>query len=365
MSTTVGILGTGLMGGSLGLALSKAGIDRRVGFDLDDETLRAALDKGAITHPVGSPKEAVNDADFVFVATPVSTIASIVTEVSPALKPGAVVTDVGSTKLSICDQLGALLGGRAHFIGGHPIAGSEQEGIEAADEALFDGAYWILTPTQQTDPAAYGSLVRLLGKLSVKVISLDPARHDETVALSSHLPQVLSSSFMEFAAQVAAEEQGIQILAAGGFRDLTRIAASSPDLWVPILRENRQALLELLNRFILAISNTRSAIDAQDWDEVQKMLASARKARIDLPGKPGIASADLVEITLPVPDRPGVLAEVTTTVGEAGVNIEDIDIVHSAEGGRGTIHLTVDGMEAAKKASDAIAGRGYRPEITR
>lgn len=362
--TRVAIIGTGLIGGSLGMALRAAGAAEEVaGFDLDQATLQKALARGAVTTVGASARDAARGADFVFVATPVGTIAAAAYEIAAEVAPNTVVTDVGSTKSSVVAAVGDKVGS-GHFIGGHPIAGSEQEGIDAADAGIFAGAYWILTPTPATDPSAYSGLVRLLGKLGVKVLSLDAARHDETVALSSHLPQVISSAFMSFAAAVASDQQGLPILAAGGFRDLTRIAASSPSLWVGILKENNAALQQLLAGFVDVLGTVADSLGREDWEQVGKMLTDARQARLALPGKTGIAPSDLVEITVPVPDRPGVLAEVTTTVGEAGVNIEDIDIVHSAEGGRGTIYMTVDGADAAAKARAAIAERGYRSEIS-
>src|SRR5438128_932276 len=203
---------------------------------------------------------------------------------------------------------GSLVLPGAHFIGGHPIAGGEKEGIEAAEAELFRGAFWILTPTAETDPSAYGRLVRFLGGLGVHVLSLEPSRHDELVALTSHLPQLLSSTLMGFAADIAAAEGGLPLVAAGGFRDMTRIAASSPDLWLDIVRENRSAVLTLLERFQAALRSTAGYIAGEDWAGLRATLAAAREGRARLPEKPGVTPASLVELAVPVPDRPGVLA---------------------------------------------------------
>lgn len=361
---TVAILGTGLMGGSLGIAILERHLASRVvGFDLDPETARMALKKGAITEVAGSPGAAVEDADLIVIATPVSTIPAVFEEVARDLPDGAVVTDVGSTKATVVEEISAGERGKRHFVGGHPLAGSEKEGVEAASGDLYTGCLWVLTPTPNTDPSAYRSLMQFLGRLDARVISLEPHRHDEAMALSSHLPQLLSSALMHFAANLTATPEGLPLLSAGGFHDMTRIAASSPDLWVDILRENRPALLDVFHRFREALGRAERSLDEADWDSLHQLLASARQARKMVPGKAGIAPSELIEIRIPVPDRAGVLAEVTTTLGEAGVNIEDIDIVHSPEGGRGVVHLVVAGRSKAEEAFRAITQKGFQPEI--
>lgn len=359
------ILGTGLIGGSLGLAARKRGVAARViGHDLAPEALEAALARGAVTEAADTPADAVREATLVAVATPVGAIAGTFAAAAPGLAAGTVVTDVGSTKAGVVASVARIVPSGVHFIGGHPLAGSEKHGIEAADPALYEGCVWILTPTASTDAGAYSRLVRFLGQLGARVLSLDPARHDELVALTSHLPQLIASTLMRFAAEMAAGEGGLPLVVAGGFRDMTRIAASSPDLWVDIVRENREALGEVLVRFEAALRRAAAYLEGEDWEGLRGALAAARDARSALPGKPGVAPAALVELAIPVVDRPGILAEVTTTMGEVGINIEDINILHSPEGGRGSIHLSVNGEEAAAAAIEALARRGFAAERT-
>jgi prephenate dehydrogenase len=168
---------------------------------------------------------------------------------------------------------------------------------------------------------------------------------------------------MGFASDIAAAEGGLPLASGGGFRDMTRIAGSSPDLWLDIVRENRPAVLALLHRFQDALGSTTSFIDRQDWDGLRETLAAAREGRARLPEKPGLEPAAVIELLIPVPDRPGVLAEVTTTVGEAGVNIEGLTIHNSPAGGRGTIHLEVNGEPAARVAVEALEKKGYGPHV--
>lgn len=359
---TLAILGTGLMGGSFGLACRRHGLfDKINGFDLLDVRLEMALERGAVTEATTSAIGAVAGASLVVIATPVGVISEVFSEVAASLEDAAVVTDLGSTKERVVTQILRTPGGE-RFVGGHPIAGGEQEGIEAATADLFDGCSWILTPTEKTDGEAYGRLVRIIGRLGARVLALEPQRHDELMALTSHLPQILSSALMAFAADSVSSEQGLPMVSAGGFRDMTRIAGSSPTLWVDILKDNRKAIGSVIRRFEDAVEAIRNDLESENWEAIVTFLSEARSARSHLPGKPG-APVRMIEMLIPVPDRPGVLAEITTTVGGIGVNIEDIDIVHSQEGGRGTIHLMVGGEESAERAAKAIEAKGYRVSL--
>lgn len=361
---SLAIIGTGLMGGSLGLAARARGLASPVvGFDVDTKALELAIERGALDEAATNVGEAVAGADLVFISTPLRVIVEIFEEMSPALSPGTLVTDVGSTKSRVVREVRSRVPRGVHFIGGHPIAGSEREGITAADPELYRGAYWILTPTDETDPTAYGSLVRFLGGLDAKVLALPAERHDELLALTSHVPQVLASVLMGFASDVAGDEEGLPLTAGGGFRDMTRLAASPSDMWVEILRDNRKAALEALDAFRESLSEARRLLVEEDWAELGDLLANARTARLSMPEKPGVRVEDLVEVDVEIPDRPGALADITTAVGESGVNIEDLDIVHSAEGSRGTVRLLVEGRDAAAKAESSLGSRGYRAAV--
>lgn len=360
----IAIIGTGLIGASFGLACIHRGLGKEVvGFDLSEGRAHEAKQIGAVTKVAADLREAVTGADLIILAAPVGEIPSIFREAVPYFSGGSIVTDVGSVKSRIVKEISAVCPPGISFIGGHPVAGSEQEGLGAASKDLFDGAFWIMTPVEDSDPKSYQRLVRLLGRLGARVISLDPARHDEAVALTSHLPQLISTTLMGFADEISSGKDGVPLFAAGGFRDMTRIAASPAGLWVDIIRDNKEAVQRMTDRFLQALSEASEDLRAERWDHLRASLAAAADARRALPSKPGIKPAEVVELLVPVPDQPGVLAEIATTVGESGVNIEDIDIVHSLEGGRGTIRIVVNGSSAAKKALEAIKARGFAVEI--
>jgi prephenate dehydrogenase len=356
----VAIVGTGLVGASLGLALrALADVSEVVGYDRDDAQLEVAAARGALSRTADSPAAAADGADVVVVAVPVSAIPAVADALAPALRPGAILTDVASVKSSVVPTLQAAAPDGVHVIGGHPMAGSHEAGAAHASGELFVGATYLLTPTADTDPEAYRTLHRLLTGVGARVVAVDPDRHDLLVAVVSHLPQLAATTLMNLAAERArAEHAGLLLLAAGGFRDATRVAASNPELWIDICAENRDAIVAVLDDYRERVGGLRSLLAVGDETSLRRLLDDARAARRTLPGKETVTGA-LVELHIPIPDRPGVLAEVTTTVGAAGVNIEDLGIEHAPEGGRGTLRLAIVGFRAAGEARAALEGLGY------
>lgn len=359
----VAVIGTGLIGASLGLALSRLDeVSGVVGFDADARTLAIAVERGAVDRAAGSAAEAVRGADLAILAVPVQAIGRVAAEVAPALPPGAILTDVASVKSRVVGQLQEAAPEGVHVIGGHPMAGSHENGAAHASADLFVGATYLLTPTTHTDPQAYQRLHGLVAAIGARPLAVHPERHDLLVAVVSHLPQLAASALMNLAAERARHEHaGLLLLAAGGFRDATRVAASDPELWLEICAENRTSLTAVLDDYAARIAELRRILADGDAEGLRRVLDAARAARRDLPGKE-VPSGAIVELLIPIPDRPGVLADVTTTVGAIGVNIEDLGIEHAPEGGRGVLRLTVAGDEAAARARDALADRGH--EVT-
>ena len=354
----ISVIGTGVIGGSIGMsALDRGVVDEVVGYDTDMVRLHKALKLGAVTESAQSAQLAVQGAEIVFIATPVGEVVSTFETIVTHLQPGAIVTDVGSTKDRIVSEIRSI-SPEAPFIGGHPIAGSEREGIEAAQPDLFEGCFWLLTPGSADEPA-YRELHSFIAGLGAEVMALHPKEHDELVALTSHLPQVLASVLMTYARNKGSERGDFPLVAAGGFKDMTRIAASPTDLWMDIVKDNREILTGVLQEFRGALESAEEMLRNSKWEELREIFDSARAARKQLQDKPGVAAEELFVVTLLVPDKPGVLSEVTNAVGEVGVNIEDIQITHSSKGGRGTIRLTVSGDGAADEAITALGRKGY------
>lgn len=359
----IAVLGTGLIGGSIGLSLTgRQDITEVVAWDRSDDAARRAVERGAADRIAASPAEAVAQADIVFVATPVAAIPNAVKAAISGMKSGAIITDVGSTKSRVVDEVSGLLGENITFIGGHPMAGTEEEGIGGAKKNLFDGAWWILTPTESVQPAAYRTLHGLLSSMGCHVIALEAGLHDELMAIISHLPHLTAATLMNMAADHGKDKASLLSLAAGGFRDVTRVAASNSAIWIDICRENADAIERAMTEFIDRLGELRDFVASGAADSLRDRLDSARHSRRNLAGKR--TDGELFEIFVPIPDRPGVLSEVTTVIGNAGVNIEDIQITHAEEGGRGVLRLLILGDDQARKVQSVLEARGYSPRST-
>ena len=345
-----------MIGGSVALGVRRADPEVSVvGFDGDPASVTEAVRRGAVTHPAGTIAEAVTGADLVVLAVPVDRIPETLELVASTMDPGTVVTDVGSAKAEVVRSAEKVLG--AFFVGGHPMAGSERHGIAAADAELFEDAWWILTPTTETSPGAYATVTAMVTSLGAKPVAVEPEVHDALVARLSHLPQLAASALVEVAAG-AGDREALLGLAASGFRDVTRIAASDPDLWLAILRTNRPAILDALAGLEGRLRGLSALLVEDRWDDLRLFLQSARTARLELFAKPSYGG-NPITLSLLVPDRPGVLAEVTTAAGELGANIEDLNIFHSTEGGRGRLEVVIAGENKASELRARLVELGY------
>lgn len=352
---TIAVIGAGLIGGSIALAAKQAGVTKVRITDRDEQVRRrAAVLK--LADVVDTIEDAVRDADIVIAAVPSEAVAACLRAAALAAPVHAVLTDVGSLKATVVAEVTRDLDAAglksARFIGGHPMAGSEQNGPDAADEQLFQGATWILTPHEQAADESLQLLSRLLHTFGARVLVLSPKRHDELVAIVSHLPQLVASSLASVAAD-AVEKTGDALLAVagGGFRDTTRIAASDPDLWIPILDGNRAAVLDALDKMIGQLSALRQDLSSHDLLAVKATLANARAARQQLVGKADSGAA--IDLVVPLNDEVGQLAQVAGALGEAGVNIEDIAMRHAQARRIGALIVRVSVADAGR-AIDAL-----------
>jgi prephenate dehydrogenase len=351
----VAIVGAGLIGGSIGLALRRAGT-YVLGFDHQRARAERAEAMGVLDGIAATIADAARDSDLLVVAVPVGRVPDIAIEALDAGSP--LVTDVGSVKDIVVAAVEAARPSLAHrFVGGHPMAGSEQEGLDGASPDLFVGATWVLTPTAHTDPSAFATVRALVAELGAETIAVAPALHDALVAVVSHVPQLAASTLMDLAAR-GGEEHGVLLrLAAGGFRDMTRVASGNPSIWPDICLANREAIVDTLDEYVGALTRVRDLVRSEDRDGLLDLLHRARVARRNLPVGLPVDEA-LVELRVPVPDRPGVIAQVTTLATTLGVNIADLEIAHSLEGRRGVLVLVV-AAGGADAFEAALVGQGY------
>lgn len=278
MFNRVAIIGLGLIGGSIGLALHKANAAQQMaGFDLGKGVTNQARKKGAIDRPCSTLDDAVRGAELVILATPVGAMRSLLQNLATSISPDAVVTDVASTKVQVINWAEEFLPSTAAFVGGHPMTGKEISGIEAADANLFQGRIYCLTPTLHTRPAAINKVSVFVEALGARVRFLEPAEHDGLVASVSHLPFVASSALMTSVAESSAWGDAA-MLAAGGFRDMSRLAAGDPAMYRDICMTNSDAIVRSLNEYIAKLSTLRDRIAAHDRS-LDETFARAQEQR--------------------------------------------------------------------------------------
>jgi len=343
------VVGTGLIGGSIALGLRQRGWHVS-GLDADEEREHEALTRGVIDATGDDP-----DAEVVFVATPAASVAEVARRMlrEGGRRPDVVMTDVSGVKTAIVEEAD-----HPRFIGGHPMAGSEQIGLHGADPDLFEGAVWVLTPTAVTDLGAFDRLKGVVISLGADVLVLSPTDHDRLVAMVSHVPHLVAATLMNTASAGAEQDAALLRLAAGGFRDMTRVAAGHPGIWPDICAENAAPIVEALDTLVRDLEAMRERVATHDRDALLGVLQKASAARRNLPARV-VRPEHLAELRIPVPDRAGVLAEITSLAADAGIGIYDIEIAHSAEGPRGVLILVVDGADAGTLTA-AVEAHGYR-----
>ncbi|HZR93915.1 MAG TPA: prephenate dehydrogenase/arogenate dehydrogenase family protein [Gaiellaceae bacterium] len=349
------VVGTGLIGASVALAAKRDEATRVAGYDPDGAMLAAAVERGAVDDPASSLAEALTDAELAVVAAPVAQLAA---QVAAALEVGpesCTVTDVGSTKESVC----AAAAGSPRFIGGHPVCGSEARGAEHASANLFEGATWFLAPLPETDPDRYRLVHGFVAGLGATPVAVDPRAHDRLVALTSHLPHALANLLVNQAG--ASRVDGHEPLAAAGgsLRDMTRVAGANPRIWVDIFLDNADSLRAALADHRRRVQQLEDALAAGDAGFLARWIAEAAGNRRRMLEREYPEPGDLQRLRVHIPDRPGVLAGITQALGAERINIEDFELRHFSPERGGVLTMLVSGAREARRAADLLEAQGY------
>ena len=352
-SGTIRVVGAGLLGTSIGLALTKAGVDVVIETQ-SPASLALALEYGA-----GRGAKPTDTPNLIIVCVPPDLTAQIVARELAAF-PGAFVTDVASVKAEILEQLRETGADLTRYVGGHPMAGRER-GVAISGRAdLFVGRPWVISPNAETRAEAVTALETLATDLGATPINVAPIEHDRAVALVSHVPQLVSSLL---AARLIEADGRDLALAGQGLRDTTRIAASDPAMWTQILKANAEPVAEILedlaadlNEVIAALADV-TAPDA--LKEVTRALQSGNAGVSRIPGKHGATATRYATVVVMIDDRPGELARLLTEVGHIGVNLEDLKLEHSPEAQIGLVELYVNPNAEAALIAD-LTQRGWR-----
>lgn len=349
----IAVVGVGLIGGSIGLAARERLGAHVSGFDRSEDALRSAIERGALDTACGSPAEALDGAEAVFVAVPVGALPAVVGQALAATAKNSVVTDVGSTKRAVVEACAD-----PRFVGGHPLAGAESSGIQHARADLFDGATWYLTPTDTTSGVLYERLHHLLHSLGARPAAVDPVTHDTVLAAVSHLPHVLANVLVSQAAGTLGSPDEPLPATGPSFRDATRVAGASSEVWTDIYVSNADVLARQVNQAMQRLSDVRAALKRrdvrwlQDWNDA---AASDRRRLVEAQ----LASDELSELRVSVPNRPGVVAQIALALGRAGVNIADMALHPAPDMREGVIALWIAGPAQVRQAHELIQALGF------
>jgi prephenate dehydrogenase len=350
----IAVLGVGLIGGSVGLA-ARRHVERAevVGFGRSSERLERAKALGTIDTAARSLGEALDGAGACFACGPVGALPEQVAEALGAAGPDCVVTDVGSTKRQLVESTGD-----ERFIGGHPVAGAETSGVEHARADLFQGAAWYLTPGEASSGVLYERLHRLVASFGARPLAIDAVTHDRLLAAVSHLPHVLANALVSQAAGTLAEEDQPLPRVGPSFRDATRVAGASSEVWADIYLSNADAIAEEIDRLVAELSAVGDALRERDVDRVRDWNERARDDRRRLL-EADLAGGPVHELRLTVPNRPGIVAQVAVALGRADVNILDMALAPAPDMRSGAITLWVAGDQQAARAEELISELGF------
>src|SRR4051794_34935493 len=352
MALRLGILGVGLIGGSIGLAARAGGTDV-AGFDTDPDVLATAADRGAIAQRASSVADAVAGADAVFACVPVGALPAVIDEALEAAGPQTVVTDVGSTKRAIAAHVTD-----ERFVGGHPIAGSESAGVQHARADLFQGAAWYLTPSARSSGVLYERLHGLLLSFGARPIALDADSHDRLLATVSHLPHVLANVLVAQAARTVDREDEPLPRVGPSFRDATRVAGANSRIWTDIYIQNASAIADEVDATIERLNEVARALRSGDADAVRAWNDGAREHRRRLL-EADVEGGPVHELRVTVENRPGVVAELAVALGRGGVNIVDMRLAPAPDNLTGAITFWIAGDDSAKRATQLMEDLGF------
>jgi prephenate dehydrogenase len=356
----VALLGTGLMGGSLGMALRERGLAVEIiGYDRNRSSLETALERGAVDFAADTPEHAAEGAELVILAVPVRFCRELLMRCIPHIAPGTIITDLGSTKEYLAEELTGILPAGVSYIGGHPMTGSEESGIGAADPVFFENAIYVLTPDEYTDKKQLKKLERMVEGIGAQPILLPPREHDRLVALVSHLPHLAAVALVKVAA-LNGQEDMVQTLAAGGFRDTTRVAMGNPEIWRDICATNREAIDVMLTRYVDELEKIRVIINGGKESELENTLDMSRDYRRRIPYRSRGILPELFDLVVLVKDTPGIIGKIATTLGGAGINIAEVEILHVREEEGGSIRFGFRESEHRDSAVNLLNEKGYR-----
>ena len=360
MQLSLGFIGFGLIGGSIAKALKKqdAGFRVLVYSRRQNPDLEVGVKEGVIDELVYEIDDHFSACDVIFLCAPVRKIIDLMPAVAKVASDTCIITDVGSVKGEICEAA-RKLGLAGQFIGGHPMAGSEKTGYANATDILLENAFYLLTPSEENRESDIDRLRELVRLTGATCVVLNPAHHDRITAAISHVPHLLAVALVNLVRRHDDEEQNLKTFAAGGFRDITRIASSSPQMWEDICLSNADAIEELLEELEGMIRDYRDELRDRDGAAIHEAFEQAGEYRNSLPQKASVLVGKLHELFVNIDDKPGAIARIATILSDDGLNIRNIGIIHNREFADGVLRIEMTKGADADLAKELLRQNHY------
>ena len=349
----IGIIGLGLMGGSLAKAFSKLKDVQIIAYDKNKESLEKAKEEGYIEYISYNIDEKFEDLDFIFICTPVNTIYEYAKKLKEIVKKDCIITDIGSTKKNIVEKIDNL---NLNFVGAHPMIGSEKCGYQFSSEDLYADSYYILTKTNKTKIENITKIKELLEKINSIPLEIDLDKHDFSVAVISHVPHVVASGLVNLVKKLDDENETMKTIAAGGFKDITRIASSNPYMWQNICKQNKDEIVIILDEFKNIIEEFKNNINNNE--KTYEYFESAKNHRDSL-----IPKNKVEYVTIEVKNKAGVLADIATICAENSINIRNVNVLRTKEKEDGIINILFENEEDRKKSIELLKKHNYDVSI--
>lgn len=346
----IAFIGLGLIGGSIARGIKREAPDTKImAYMRTRSRLDKAREDGIVDVILDGIGEDLSECDFIFLCTPVEYNAEYLSKIQPFLKPGAIVTDVGSTKTDIHEAV-IRLGMESWFVGGHPMAGSEKTGYENSTDHLLENAYYIITPTAQTSKEQTNRLVHIAEMIGSIPIVLDYHEHDFVTAAISHLPHIVASSLVNLVKDSDNQQGLMKRLAAGGFKDITRIASSSPEMWEQICMTNHKNLSLILERYIDSLNLILGELNKKNGSYINQLFETSRDYRNSFSEKATGPIAPEYSFTVDMADEVGAISTLSVILAAKGISIRNIGINHNREHGEGTLRIAFYDKETMDQA---------------
>lgn len=354
-----GFIGLGLIGGSIAKALRRSYPDCMItAYDINEQALNSSVSELVVNKGTAVIDGSFSDCDYIFMCAPVGNNNENLSAVIPFMKSTCILTDVGSVKTPIHEAI-KTLGLDSRFIGGHPMAGSERFGYSNSNPVILENAYYILTPGDSVPTSKVVEMQTLVKSIGALPLILTCEMHDYVTGAISHLPHVISAALVNLVHDEDSKEGTMKMIAAGGFKDITRISSSSPDMWQQICLTNRSNISGLLDKYIESLEKIKAKIDESNDDELYSFFDSARNYRESfISSNSGPIKAEFV-ITIDIADKPGAIAALASLLSMHGINIKNIGINHNREFAEGAMRIEFYDEKAAKEAVQVMTDHGY------